>query len=35
MIARVWRGWTRRENADAYVQYLQKTGAPVVARDAG
>ena len=28
MIARVWRGWTRREDADAYVEYLQQTGAP-------
>ena len=28
MIARVWRGWTRGEDADAYVDYLQQTGAP-------
>jgi heme-degrading monooxygenase HmoA len=28
MIARIWRGWTRREDADAYVDYLQETGAP-------
>jgi heme-degrading monooxygenase HmoA len=28
MIARVWRGWTRPEDADAYVDYLQQTGAP-------
>jgi heme-degrading monooxygenase HmoA len=26
MIARTWRGWTRREDADAYVEYLQQTG---------
>ena len=28
MIARIWRGWTTRENAEAYVEYLQGTGAP-------
>jgi heme-degrading monooxygenase HmoA len=28
VIGRVWRGWTRRQDADAYVEYLQKTGAP-------
>lgn len=28
MIARIWRGWTRTEDADAYVTYLQKTGIP-------
>ena len=28
MIARIWRGWTRGEDADAYVDYLQRTGAP-------
>lgn len=26
MIARTWRGWTRREDADAYVAYLMDTG---------
>ena len=26
MIARVWRGWTAREDADAYVAYLCETG---------
>lgn len=26
MIARTWRGWTRREDADAYVGYLMGTG---------
>lgn len=26
MIARTWRGWTRSEDADAYVEYLLQTG---------
>jgi heme-degrading monooxygenase HmoA len=26
MIARTWRGWTRRDDADAYVEYLERTG---------
>jgi antibiotic biosynthesis monooxygenase (ABM) superfamily enzyme len=26
MIARVWRGWTAREDADAYLDYLGQTG---------
>lgn len=26
MIARTWRGWTRIEDADAYVEYLLETG---------
>jgi heme-degrading monooxygenase HmoA len=26
MIARTWRGWTRAEDADAYVDYLFETG---------
>jgi heme-degrading monooxygenase HmoA len=26
MIVRTWRGWTRPEDADAYVGYLQETG---------
>ena len=26
VIARVWRGWTAREDADAYVEYLGETG---------
>ena len=26
MIARTWRGWTRSADADAYVEYLQRTG---------
>lgn len=28
MIARTWRGATRAGDADAYVEYLQKTGFP-------
>ena len=35
MIARVWRGWTRREDADAYVEYLKQTGAPASLRTPG
>jgi heme-degrading monooxygenase HmoA len=26
MIARTWRGWTRTNDADAYVDYLHRTG---------
>ncbi len=26
MIARMWRGWTRSQDADAYVEYLLQTG---------
>ena len=26
MIARTWRGWTARTDADAYVDYLHRTG---------
>ena len=26
MIARTWRGWTRAQDADAYVDYLNETG---------
>jgi catechol 2,3-dioxygenase-like lactoylglutathione lyase family enzyme len=28
VIAHIWRGWTRSEDADAYVGYLQETGIP-------
>ena len=28
MVGRTWRGWTRREDAEAYVQYLEQTGMP-------
>lgn len=26
MIARTWRGWTSRKDADAYLSYLHQTG---------
>jgi heme-degrading monooxygenase HmoA len=26
MIARIWRGWTRASDADAYVEYVSETG---------
>lgn len=26
MIARIWRGWTRASDADAYVKYVLETG---------
>lgn len=26
MVARTWRGWTRREDAEAYVVYIEDTG---------
>ena len=26
MIARIWRGWTRREDAAAYAEYVRATG---------
>jgi heme-degrading monooxygenase HmoA len=28
VIARIWRGWTRAEDEEAYVRYLEETGAP-------
>lgn len=28
MIVRTWRGWTRASDADAYVDYLMRTGYP-------
>ena len=28
MIARIWRGWTRAKDEAAYVDYLERTGAP-------
>jgi len=26
MIARMWRGWTRPEDSDAYLAYVERTG---------
>jgi heme-degrading monooxygenase HmoA len=26
MIARIWRGWTSAENAEAYTKYVEQTG---------
>jgi heme-degrading monooxygenase HmoA len=26
MIVRIWRGWTAQHNADAYVEYMKRTG---------
>lgn len=26
MFARIWRGWTRREDAEAYASYVKSTG---------
>jgi heme-degrading monooxygenase HmoA len=26
VIARIWRGWTTREDADAYLEYVEETG---------
>jgi heme-degrading monooxygenase HmoA len=26
VIARTWRGWTRREDADVYADYIEETG---------
>ncbi|HXV33856.1 MAG TPA: antibiotic biosynthesis monooxygenase [Gaiellaceae bacterium] len=28
MIARIWRGWTSRENAEAYARYMVEVAAP-------
>jgi heme-degrading monooxygenase HmoA len=35
VIARTWRGWTRTEDADEYVRYLQETGIPGYRQTAG
>jgi heme-degrading monooxygenase HmoA len=35
VIARVWRGWTRAEDADRYVEYLQQTGLAAFRSTAG
>jgi heme-degrading monooxygenase HmoA len=28
VIARIWRGWTSREDAQAYVRYMEEVAAP-------
>ena len=35
MIARLWRGWTAAEDADSYVEYLNRTGMTEYRRTAG
>lgn len=35
MIARTWRGVTKAEDADAYLQYLQRTGFAAFRRTQG
>jgi antibiotic biosynthesis monooxygenase (ABM) superfamily enzyme len=35
LIARLWRGETRAEDADAYLAYLQETGLPAYAATPG
>jgi hypothetical protein len=35
MIARIWRGETRAEDADAYLAYLHRTGLPAYAATPG
>jgi heme-degrading monooxygenase HmoA len=35
MIARLWRGWTSRENADAYERFLREQMFPSMQRVSG
>ncbi len=35
MIARVWRGWVRTENRDAYAEYIEATGMAEYRRTPG
>jgi hypothetical protein len=35
MIARIWRGETRADHADAYLAYLRQTGLPAYAATPG
>jgi heme-degrading monooxygenase HmoA len=35
MIARIWRGWTARDQADAYVAYMKDTGMAAYAATPG
>ena len=34
-VARTWRGWTRREDADAYAAYIEHTGMTAYRRTPG
>jgi heme-degrading monooxygenase HmoA len=35
MLARIWRGWTKAVDADAYVDYVRKTGISAFQEIAG
>lgn len=35
MIARVWRGWTSAEDAEAYVDYIERSGMSATREVAG
>lgn len=35
MIARSWRGWTAADDADAYVDYLERDAMPVIRETPG
>jgi heme-degrading monooxygenase HmoA len=35
MIARMWRGWTRLEDADVYLRYINSTGIAAYKETAG
>jgi heme-degrading monooxygenase HmoA len=35
MLARIWRGWTNSEDADAYVDYVRETGVSAYRNTAG
>jgi len=35
MIARIWRGWTRHEDTEAYARYIVETGIAAYKKTAG
>jgi heme-degrading monooxygenase HmoA len=35
MLARIWRGWTTNDDADAYVDYMRETGISAYRKTAG
>ena len=35
MVARMWRGWTRPEDADVYLRYIDRTGIAAYKETAG